>query len=53
MLFSWPSPTGRGAAEDHDGLNHEELLRLVEAGLGIANFSPNRLGPRGRVSDLG
>ena len=43
---------GTGAAEDRDGLNHEELMRLVNAGLGIAHFSPNRLGSRGRVSDL-
>jgi len=36
-----------GCAEDPDGLNHEELLRLFEQELCIKNFSPSQLGPRG------
>jgi len=36
-----------GCAEDPDGLNHEELLRLFEQELCIENFSPSKLGSRG------
>jgi glutamate dehydrogenase len=36
-----------GCAEDPDGLNHEELLRLFEKGLCISNFQPSSLGPNG------
>jgi glutamate dehydrogenase len=36
-----------GCAEDPDGLNHEELLRLFEEELCISNFSASRLGPNG------
>ena len=38
-----------GCAEDPDGLNHEELLRLFEEGLCISNFSASQLGPNGIV----
>jgi len=43
---------GSGSAEDPAGLNHEELLRLVDAGLPIASFDKSKLGPAGRLSDL-
>mmetsp|Transcript_6089 Transcript_6089/g.15116 ORF Transcript_6089/g.15116 Transcript_6089/m.15116 type:complete len:1143 (-) Transcript_6089:205-3633(-) len=36
-----------GCAEDPDGLNHEELLRLFEAELSIGEFDATRLGPSG------
>jgi glutamate dehydrogenase len=36
-----------GCAEDPDGLDHEELLRLFKEELCISNFSPSRLGPSG------
>lgn len=36
-----------GCAEDPDGLNHEELLRLFREELCITNFSASRLGPSG------
>jgi len=38
-----------GCAEDPDGLNHEELLRLFEQELCISNFSASRLGPSGTL----
>lgn len=38
-----------GCAEDPDGLNHEELLRLFNKGLCISNFSASQLGPTGIV----
>ena len=34
---------GTGAAHDPHGLDWDELLRLVQAGSGIANFDPRRL----------
>ncbi|MCA9284690.1 MAG: NAD-glutamate dehydrogenase [Phycisphaerales bacterium] len=40
---------GSGCGEDPDGLDHAELLRLVEASLPIASFDRSKLGPRGRV----
>ncbi|KAJ3058542.1 hypothetical protein HK102_010445, partial [Quaeritorhiza haematococci] len=40
---------GFGVAEDPDGLDHEELLRLVKEGLPIIHFSPAKLGVRGRI----
>ncbi len=40
---------GSGALEDPDGLDHAELLRLVERSEPAARFDPARLGPRGRV----
>lgn len=36
-----------GCAEDPDGLNHEELLRLFKKELCISNFSASKLGPNG------
>jgi len=38
-----------GCAEDPDGLNHDELLRMVKDGLCISNFDRSRLGPLGAV----
>ena len=43
---------GSGSAEDPDGLNHEELMRLVDAALPIASFDRSKLGSEGRVADL-
>ena len=40
---------GSGCGEDPDGLDHAELLRLVEHSLPIADFDRRRLGPRGRI----
>lgn len=38
-----------GCAEDKNGLDHEELLRLVDQGLSIANFCPERLSSDGEI----
>jgi glutamate dehydrogenase len=38
-----------GSAEDPDGLDHEELLRLVDNDLSIGEFNPEKLGPRGTL----
>ena len=43
---------GSGSAEDPEGLDHRELLRLVERGLPIAEFDTNALGPKGQVAGL-
>jgi len=43
---------GSGSAEDPDGLNHRELLRLVARERPIAEFDPDALGPKGRVTGL-
>ncbi len=43
---------GSGSAEDPDGLDHEELLRLVSQVLPISHFNRDRLGPGGRVTSL-
>jgi glutamate dehydrogenase len=43
---------GSGCGEDPDGLDFDELLRLVREELPIASFDKSRLGPRGRVVDL-
>ncbi|MCB9680464.1 MAG: hypothetical protein H6733_03260 [Alphaproteobacteria bacterium] len=43
---------GSGSAEDPDGLDHAELLRLFAAALPIASFDTLALGPRGRVLGL-
>ncbi len=43
---------GSGSAEDPEGLDHDELLRLVAGVQPIARFDPARLGPRGRVLPL-
>jgi len=40
---------GSGSAEDPDGLQHAELLRLVALSAPIASFDPSKLGPRGKV----
>jgi glutamate dehydrogenase len=40
---------GSGTGEDHDGLNHGELLRLFRASLPIAEFDRAKLGARGRI----
>lgn len=36
-----------GCAEDPDGLDHDELLRLVRESKSIALFNPEKLGPNG------
>ncbi|MFN3201480.1 MAG: NAD-glutamate dehydrogenase domain-containing protein [Bradymonadia bacterium] len=43
---------GSGSAEDPEGLDHGELLRLVAEGLPIADFDPSHLSPRGQVVPL-
>jgi glutamate dehydrogenase len=43
---------GSGCGEDPDGLDHQELLRLVGESLPIAFFDRKRLGPRGRIATL-
>ena len=43
---------GTGAATDLEGLNHGELLRLVNEGLGIAAFDANKLSSQGSVTGL-
>ena len=40
---------GSGVAEDPDGLDSQELLRLFEQVLPIARFQPQKLSARGRV----
>lgn len=40
---------GSGCAEDPDGLNHHELLRLFRAALPIASFDQSQLGNNGRT----
>ncbi len=43
---------GSGCAEDPDGLDHLELLRLVDRELPIAEFDSALLGRRGKLSGL-
>lgn len=43
---------GSGCGEDPDGLDHRELLRLVELSLPIADFDRSKLGPRGRIASV-
>lgn len=43
---------GSGVGEDPEGLNHEELLRLVKAELPISFFDRSKLGPKGRIVSL-
>ena len=43
---------GSGCGEDPDGLDHEELLRLVAGSLPIADFDRGRLGARGRIASV-
>jgi glutamate dehydrogenase len=38
-----------GSAEDPDGLDHEELLRLVQNDLCLGEFNEERLGPKGKI----
>ena len=40
---------GTGSAEDEQGLDLSELLRLVDTGLGIASFNADHLSAMGRV----
>ena len=41
-----------GVAEDPDGLDHDELLRLMKASLCISNFNPSKLGSNGVFHDV-
>ncbi|MBV72116.1 MAG: hypothetical protein CMH52_12380 [Myxococcales bacterium] len=43
---------GTGSAEDPDGLNLDELSRLVDMGAGITEFNGTRLSDHGRVLAL-
>lgn len=43
---------GSGCAEDPDGLDHEELLRLVSLSKPISFFDRAKIGPRGRIATL-
>ncbi len=43
---------GSGVGEDPDGLDHDELLRLVEASAPISHFDRAKLGPNGRIVAL-
>ena len=43
---------GSGSAEDPDGFDIQELLRLFEEELPIAEFNPSKLGPRGSVHSV-
>ncbi|MEE2906340.1 MAG: NAD-glutamate dehydrogenase domain-containing protein, partial [Planctomycetota bacterium] len=43
---------GSGSGECPDGLDHDELLRLVDAGLPIAEYDPSTLPTSGRVTSL-
>ncbi|MCH8823033.1 MAG: NAD-glutamate dehydrogenase [Planctomycetes bacterium] len=43
---------GSGVGEDPDGLDHTELLRLVENTLPISHFNRKKLGPNGRIVAL-
>jgi glutamate dehydrogenase len=43
---------GTGAASDPNGLQLDELLRMVEAGQGITNFDSSLLSPEGSVTGL-
>lgn len=40
---------GSGCGEDPAGLDQDELVRLFEAGLPIANFDRKKLAPKGRI----
>lgn len=41
-----------GCAEDPEGLDHDELLRLMKASLCISNFNPSKLGSQGILHDV-
>ena len=43
---------GSGCCEDPDGLDHEELLRLVELSHPIAEFDTSKLGPNGYMATI-
>ena len=43
---------GSGCGEDPDGLDYQELLRLVREELPITSFDQSKLGSRGRVVSL-
>ena len=43
---------GTGAASDPEGLNADELIRLVDQGQGIANFDSSLLSKQGSVTGL-
>lgn len=43
---------GSGCAEDPQGLDYTELLRLVDTEAAIADFDVTRLGPQGRVTPI-
>lgn len=43
---------GSGCGEDPDGLDHEELLRLVEHSLPISQFDRAKLGSHGRIVSI-
>ncbi|MCH2162746.1 MAG: NAD-glutamate dehydrogenase, partial [Phycisphaerales bacterium] len=43
---------GSGSAEDPDGFDIKELLRLFEHELPIASFDPAKLGPKGKVHSV-
>ncbi len=43
---------GTGCAEDPDGLDHEELMRLVTLSKPISFFSRDKLGPKGHLALL-
>lgn len=43
---------GSGCGEDPDGLDHNELLRLFEEELSIANFDKSKLGPNGSIATV-
>jgi len=38
-----------GSAEDPDGLDHEELLRLFHSDLSISEFDEEKIGPKGKL----
>ncbi len=43
---------GSGVGEDPDGLDHTELLRLVEEELPIIDFDRSKLGPKGLIRSV-
>jgi glutamate dehydrogenase len=40
---------GSGSAQDPEGLDRQELMRLVDESLPIVDFNPDKLGPDGRA----
>lgn len=43
---------GSGSCEDPDGLDHEELLRLVVLSCPISEFDQSKLGPNGQITTI-